>query len=64
MGEHDLSTEIDCQSNDGDNYCADPVQDIPVSGIVAHSNYDRPRFANDIGLVRLARAANMEPGNI
>lgn len=64
LGEHDLATELDCQTSaDGENYCADPVQDIPVSWIMAHLSYNQPRYANDIGLVRLAHLANMKPGN-
>lgn len=55
LGEWDLSTAQDCE----DDYCADPVQDIPVSAFVSHENYNPSSKTqeNDIALLRLAQPA-------
>lgn len=61
LGEYDEGKEQDC--NEYKN-CADPVQDIEPLHFIAHSEYDRNTFVNDIGLVRLKDAARMTQNNI
>ena len=69
LGEHDLSTDIDCtvigyEAGVEEIHCAPPIQDIPIQHSLAHPRYDFPRFANDIGLIRLSRKPDMTLGNI
>lgn len=65
LGEWDASKPKDCDLTDPeDPECADPVQDIRVSGFVAHPQYDASRIINDIGFVHLAEAANFKQNNI
>lgn len=64
LGEYDTSTEIDCQAIGNETTCAPAVQDIAIGEVIAHPMYDRPRYANDIALIRLAAPANMTPGMI
>ncbi|XP_053683729.1 serine protease grass-like [Sabethes cyaneus] len=52
LGEHNKITAIDCEGEEGD--CAGPVQDVAVENTITHPSYNRPRFSNDIGLIRLA----------
>lgn len=56
LGEYDLSTEIDCQV---DNGCAPPVQDFIVEEIIPHPDYLKAELRNDIALIRLNRDAIM-----
>lgn len=51
LGEHNKITDIDCEGQDGD--CAGPVQDIKIEKIIVHPQYNKPKFSNDIGLIRL-----------
>lgn len=62
MGEYDIDTEIDCQTVDDETFCSEPVQDIPVETINFHPSYDRPKWTNDIAVIRLSRAANTRTG--
>lgn len=63
VGEHDTATNPDCQNLGGGRECADPVQDIAVAQRIWHAEFDRPiRWANDIGLIRLARRVNIASG--
>lgn len=54
-GEWDTSTPQDCE----DEYCSDPVQDIPVVQKIPHHNYipNSKTQDNDIALLRLGHDA-------
>lgn len=54
LGEYDLSQERDCQ----EDYCADPVIDVPVVERIPHEQYVSGSKAqeNDIALLRLGRS--------
>lgn len=67
LGEYDLNKDIDCQDDideDVPNQCNPLPQDIPVDKLIPHPEYDTPKFANDIGLIRLKYAPNMSRNNI
>jgi secreted trypsin-like serine protease len=58
LGEWDLNTDMDCDSNgdDMDMDCVDtPVQDIPIEAIIPNPNHDidDTKVKNDIALIRL-----------
>lgn len=52
--------ELDTKTNSCDNggICAEP-QDYSIESIVHHSNYDTPKYANDIAIIRLQKAVNL-----
>lgn len=54
-GEWDTTTDQDCE----EEYCSDPVQDIPVVQRIPHENYqpNSKTQDNDIALLRLAFSA-------
>lgn len=54
LGEWDTATDRDCE----DDYCADPVLDIPVTELIPHESYvpASKTQENDIALLRLARS--------
>lgn len=54
LGEWNLATEKDCE----EEFCADPVVDIPVAEIIPHENYvpDSLNQEHDIALIRLSRS--------
>lgn len=58
MGEHTKSKEQDCIGSEDD--CAGPVQDIAVELEIVHPEYNKPKYANDIGLIRLVRNVMFE----
>lgn len=65
FGEYDRTTDPDCKLVDEvDNQyeCNPPIQDIPIEKLIPHPKYNTPRYANDIGLVRLSRAPDMTQG--
>lgn len=66
LGEYDLKMETDCDNIDGEDICSGPVQDISVESFVSHRNYNKPRYANDIALIRLEKSAdfNTESGGL
>lgn len=62
LGDWDTASDVDCETVDGTRVCAEPVQDIGIEEMFAHEMYNKPRYANDIGLIRLARRANINSG--
>lgn len=63
LGEYDLSTDPDCRQVDQDlRECNPSYQDVPIAELIPHADYNTPRYANDIALVRLARAPDMKEG--
>ena len=57
MGEHTLSTDIDC--NDDTGICNEKPQDFDIEEIIFHPEYGKPKvFRNDIALLRLAKPYN------
>lgn len=66
IGEHDLSTEVDCDKDDrgSEVYCAERYQDFALESVHFHPDY-APRLAqNDIALLRLDRDADLKPKNV
>lgn len=61
MGEHNLLTEVDCQS---ETFCADPVQEIPVEKFIKHPEFNRLQKRHDIALIRLSTDALTSRNNI
>lgn len=61
LGEHTRSTDIDCniyRNKEGveiERDCADPVEEYKVESFEIHPDYNRPKYSNDIGLIRLDR---------
>lgn len=55
LGELDERTDPDCYQFE----CADPVQDFYPSVVKVHSEYDKPKFRNDLALIRLDRPVNI-----
>lgn len=54
LGEHNTLTDPDC---DRYGYCAEPVQDFVPKLIIAHEDYNKPVFKNDIAIIRLNKPA-------
>ncbi|XP_045136644.1 phenoloxidase-activating factor 1-like isoform X2 [Portunus trituberculatus] len=54
LGEHNLSTEIDCESRGGRRTCAPPHQTFTPVEIIRHSDFNsRGTVSDDIALIRL-----------
>lgn len=63
LGEYDRTTDPDCKLVDEDkDECNPPVQDIAIGSLIPHLKYNSPRYANDIGLVRLSKSPDMTQG--
>ncbi|XP_058451054.1 phenoloxidase-activating factor 3-like [Malaya genurostris] len=58
LGEYHTSTDEDCQEIGDDERCAPTPQDIKIDHIIRHPNYNEPRLANDVALIKLHRPAN------
>ncbi|CAD7011778.1 unnamed protein product [Ceratitis capitata] len=54
LGEHDLSTEIDCTPSSL-RLCLPKPEDYKIEKTIIHPDYMKPRFANDIALIKLDR---------
>lgn len=65
LGEHTRNQEIDCniyRDKNGEEIerdCADPAEDYEIESFEIHPEYNRPKYSNDIGLIRLRR--DVEP---
>jgi hypothetical protein len=51
LGELDERTDPDCDGSE----CADAVQDFSPIVVKVHKDYDKPKFRNDLALIRLDR---------
>ena len=65
LGEHNLKTDPDCKSEQGEDcrntecICNETPQDFKIEEVIAHSDYAKPvAFRNDIALIRLDRPVN------
>lgn len=54
LGELDSRTNL-CDNNR--DLCSEP-QDYEIESIVHHKNYDTPKYANDVALIRLQKTTN------
>ena len=55
MGEHDVSTNPDCQQFAGKTFCAEAIEEYGVDSFVAHRGFSRRSQMHDIALIRLER---------
>lgn len=58
LGEYDISKETDCMQLGRETVCTPAVQDIDVERAFSHPGFNRPKWANDIAMIRLARDAD------
>ncbi|KAL7292236.1 hypothetical protein TKK_0014184 [Trichogramma kaykai] len=66
IGEHDLSSEIDCESygNDSALICAKKYRDLEIEWSLVHPAYSQVTWQNDIALVRLRGTMSFKPANV
>ena len=66
MGEHDLSTEEDCEGKDTpDEICAPRLQEFRIEEVIAHKQYNSPKlYQNDIALIRVDRDIDFRFENV
>jgi hypothetical protein len=55
LGDLDERTDPDCDRSE----CADAVQDFSPITVKVHKDYDKPKFRNDLALIRLDRVVNV-----
>lgn len=66
LGEHTKNKELDCNEHFGPKgeleelNCADPVEVVGIESFEYHPDYNRPKYSNDIGLLRLNRSVIMK----
>lgn len=56
LGEHTKGQEVDCEVY----YLGDTVEEYSIESSEFHSDYNRPKYNNDIGLIRLDRNVIMK----
>lgn len=64
LGEYDTQTEEDCEGTGFNKYCLPPVQDFLIEEVRAHPDYNKPKYANDIALIRLRRDVDITAENV
>ncbi|GAB0087653.1 Serine protease grass [Sergentomyia squamirostris] len=64
VGEYDIRTDVDCQSIGDETICSPAAQEILQEALLPHPKYNTPKFANDIGLIRLRDRADFSRDNI
>lgn len=53
MGELDLATEVDCETIENQEVCADPYVEVSVEKFFTHKGFNTKSLENDIALVRV-----------
>uniref|UniRef100_U5EMJ9 CLIP domain-containing serine protease n=1 Tax=Corethrella appendiculata TaxID=1370023 RepID=U5EMJ9_9DIPT len=64
LGEHNITSETDCIRILSESKCARPVQDIRIETIISHADFNKPRFSNDIALIRLKTPASLSEDDV
>lgn len=54
LGEHQLSTDVDCRFLRGRVRCAPPVEDFSVEEVYVHPKFTDTEGYNDIAIVKLS----------
>lgn len=66
LGEHTKNQAEDCNvfrdnaGNELERECAGPIEEFGIESTELHEDYNRPKFSNDIGLIRLNRDVIMK----
>lgn len=66
LGEHTKNQEMDCNiyndkfGKEIERDCADPIEVFGIDKFIVHPDYNRPKYSNDIALVRLNRDVVMK----
>ncbi|XP_053667565.1 polyserase-2-like [Anopheles marshallii] len=58
LGDYDINNSKDCAQVDGQKVCSPPVQTLRIQSVIAHPEYNQPRYANDIAIIRLRDRAD------
>lgn len=64
LGDYDTSSVQDCDQLDGQRVCSPPTQTLNIETIIIHNQYNKPRFANDIALIRTRQPADITEDNV
>uniref|UniRef100_A0A4Y0BVR1 Peptidase S1 domain-containing protein n=1 Tax=Anopheles funestus TaxID=62324 RepID=A0A4Y0BVR1_ANOFN len=64
LGEYDKSKMTDCAQVDGEMICSPPVQTLRIESVITHTEFNKPRYANDIALIRLRDRADTSQSNV
>ncbi|XP_053671756.1 polyserase-2-like [Anopheles nili] len=64
LGDYNQATTTDCSLVDEQTMCTPPVQVLRIESVITHNAFNKPRFANDIALVRLRDRADTSRSNV